>query len=518
MPSPAIPKPKTFNAKNFEKFFGKVLSWLRVKVPASGLEVTDHAIRWCRLSGGTPQTIVVKLSPGILQDGKIIDKPAFLMALQELKTSAFGSRHKSKADMVVLSMGSTLTFMRLFQLPLVARDRLEKAVALNLQMLAPSDASDTSSGWQIIREDRDQGKFEVAGMFIDRASIEEMVSALREIGFVAVAAESKAVSLARVITKGQNDFDQKGSYITLAIDDVGMDFLVVRNGVLCFEYAILWREFADQQGNVSEDAFSAALARGIRQITNFYQQHWSDIPTAILVSAGDIFERVRTVIAASVPENMAGSIFPLGFGSVNSVQDVPVAFGAALRGIGSDESQGEITFLGADAIGIYEQQRILFFLRFWRIAIPLVCAIILGAGIAVDMLWLSRTEATIAASLPNVPSSVATQLATFADSAKVFNESVKYVQSIESSLSPKGPVLTNILLVAAGSNVTLTRISLAAATTPVGISGSATSQGVVLAFKNALVSSTFVGSVSLPLSAIQPSNGGFSFSMTVTLK
>lgn len=517
MIQPLPPKPTPNRGEQWNKMFQHVLSWLRVKVPASGLEITDHAIRWCRLGGKAPQIFIAKLSPGILQDGKILDRPAFLTALQDVRAAVFGSHQKSKTEMVVLSMGSTLTFMRIFQLPLVAHDRLEKAVALNLQMLAPSDASDTSSGWQVIREDRDQGRFEIAGMFIDRASVEDMVEALREVGFVTVAAESKAVSLARVVTKGQTDLDQKGDYIGVAVDDVGMDFIIIRNGVLCFEYALLWREFSDPQGNVSGDAFAGALARGIRQIVNFYQQHWSDIPMAILVAAGDMFDRVREVIAASVPPNMAESILPIGFGSADSAKEVPVAFGAALRGIGSEESESEITFLGADAIGIYQEQRTLFFLRFWRVVIPLVLGLVLIAGWAVDDLWLSRSEAAIAASLPNVSASVAAQLATFAASAQTFNQSVKYVQTIESSLSPKNTFIGEILSVASANNVTLTHISMTTGS-PVGITGSASVQGAVLAFKNALASTTYIGSVSLPLSAIRPANGGFTFSMTLTLK
>lgn len=516
-PNPPIHKPVSKEAEWWKKFFRRALFWLCVRVPASGLEVGDHAIRWCRLGGTAPRTAVVKLTPGVVMEGRIIDKPAFMASLQELRTLAFGKRGVLKTDIVVLSMSSTLTFMRLFPLPIVNSDQLKKAVALNIQMLAPTGEMDTSSGWQIVYEDRDQGRFEIAAMFVDRSSVEGMVTACREGGFVVVAAESKAVSLARVVARGQTDLDPNGYYIAVALDDVGLDFVIIRNGVLCFEYALPWHEFADPQGNVSGDDFTRALSRGIRQIENFYQQHWSDVPAAILVAAGNMFDQVRAILVANVSPSIAGAIFPLGFGSADVLKDVPVAFGAALRGIGSDESQHEITFLDADAVGIYEQERSLLFLRFWRVVIPLVLGVVLLSAWCINSFWFSRSVVIENASLPNLPISVASQLATFAASAQTFNQSVQYVQGIESSLDPKSTVIIAIQSLATLDNVMLSQINISEGG-PIAINGSASSENAILAFKGGLSSTTSITAVSLPLSAIQSSNGGFTFSITATMQ
>jgi hypothetical protein len=495
-----------------KKLWRRLLFLLRVEVPIDGLEVTDHAIRWCRVGGLVPQVATVQLPPQVCEGGKILDKPAFLAALREVHAVATGASKKSASQvMVTLSFGSIQMFMRLFELPLTDRKRLEKAVALNLQMVSPGSANSTAAGWQVVREDVDQVRVQVAGLFADRPLVDDMIATLREAGFVAVAAESRAVSLARGLARGMGGADPAASYIGVLCDDTGPDFFIFHSGVLGFEYSVPWSQIADPQGAVSTEALAAALTQGARQIMNFYRQHWSDTPAAAFVSAGDLFETVQAALGTEFKE----PILPLDFGP--EAAGVSVAFGAALRG-GMPEAGGqEITFLGADAASLYDQEKTLFFLRFWRTVLPTVFLVILAAALMVDFAWLHRSASDAKAAVPPAPPTLIAQASDLAVAAQTFNKLVGFVSSIEASPEPDAAVAA-FEAAASASGVTISRLTLPTGNAPVTITGMAVSEESIVAFKNAVSALQSISSTSLPLSAIQPTNGGYSFTLTAQRK
>ena len=64
------------------------------------------------------------------------------------------------------------------------------------------------------------------------------------------------------------------SYLLLDIDNSGIDFLIIRKGKLYFEYASRWNDLADQKGQIYVTKFKEALEADMRQVMNFYTQHW----------------------------------------------------------------------------------------------------------------------------------------------------------------------------------------------------------------------------------------------------
>jgi hypothetical protein len=494
-----------------KNFWKHLLVWLRVEVPADGLEVSDYGIRWCRTHRGAPENVVVPLTTGIIKDGKILDRPAFLAALQQVRGGILGKRAAGKANiMVTLSFDSIPTSMRLFSLPWIERDRLTNAVALNLKMAMPGSESETVAGWRIVEKDQARGNILVSALFAEKELLDDMVDALREARFLTVAAEPKAVSLARAIGQGQAvNTDPAGHYLTIYSDDTALEFAIIREGVLGFSYAIPWLQMSDAQGAISQEAFNAAVAQGARQIMNFYRQHWPDIPTAVLIFAGDLFDAIQKVVS---PE-LTVPIMPFVIGSSAAPSIVPVAFGAALRAGIPEENGQEITFEG-----VYYEERTIAFFRFWGFMMPAVFIVMCALLASADFLWITHSEANALAAEPNLSSGASDQLDRLIASATAFNQSVAYVAQIEMQ-KPKGPIITALEGAAQASGVTLSQIIISSPVSPIAISGTASSEDAVVAFKNALTSSTVISSVSLPLSAIQPSSqGGYLFSLTVTLR
>src|ERR1700722_18707504 len=135
-----------------QSFLDKLLAWLRVKPIVCGLDISDQALRLVYFDGGVWRLHAVRLEPGTLASGKIKDRAKFLAALAALRDVAkVGGGNKSKKKInVVVSLTSVSVYGQVFNLPALSGEELAKAVALNLQMASPGEASKTYSDWQIV--------------------------------------------------------------------------------------------------------------------------------------------------------------------------------------------------------------------------------------------------------------------------------------------------------------------------------------------------------------------------------
>ena len=65
-------------------FLERLVSALRVRQNAGGLEVSDEVLRFAYYDGALWQLQSVRLAPGVVVDGRIKDREAFRAALLEL--------------------------------------------------------------------------------------------------------------------------------------------------------------------------------------------------------------------------------------------------------------------------------------------------------------------------------------------------------------------------------------------------------------------------------------------------
>ena len=352
----------------------RLLRVLRIRPVTGGLEVTDQLFRLAYFDGSTWQFRAIRIEPGICEGGRIKDKAAFNSALASLRSQVPELVRKNSTMNVVVSLGATSMYNQILSLPLVKGEGFGTAVRLNLQMSSPTDMAQVYSGWEIINRDESVGRAEVLGAFADRSIVDEMTKALFDVGFMAVAVESKAFAIARVVREYGPGFDQKKSYIIAIIDDSGLDFLIIRNGRLCFEYMNPWQDIADEKGTVTIEKFTQAFTLGLRQVLNFYRQHWRDPVAGIGLSGESLVAESSAAIEAmeSIP------IFLLEDAIGRAVPDTWIgAFGSGLRGVASRSKDREITFLGEGAKELFENSRILDFLSFWRVAVPVVFSVLL---------------------------------------------------------------------------------------------------------------------------------------------
>jgi len=496
---------------------GKVLRLLHIRPIEGGLEVTDQLLRLAYFDGTVWQFRAVRIEPGVSESGKIKDEFAFAAALAALRSQIPELANKESAMNVIISLGAASIYNQIFNLPLITGSNFETAVKLNLQMSSSVIAAEAYSGWEVISRNEAAGRVEVLGAFADRSVVDAMTGALFSAGFVVTAVESKALAIARMMREYGSGLDPEKSYLVAIIDDSGLDFIIVRHGRLCFEYMDPWRDIADKKGEITLDRFKHAFALDLRQVVNFYRQHWTD-PLAAIGLSGDTFVvEARSVIEATEPMLVFSLEDALG-GSVPNAWIV--ALGSGLRGATVRNKDHEITFLGGGAKKLFENSKVINFLSFWRVAVPVVLAILLGVFIVTNV-FLQTTEsndATYSASIVSVGAGTAKEMTDLVAQANAFNNSVAMIASTEASPTLRYSLISAIANAASATGVVVTRITLQSDTQPILVAGQATSESAILAFKSAIEQVPNFDSVNLPLAGVQGSGSSFSFSMTFSEK
>jgi hypothetical protein len=494
--------------------FERFLSALRVRQNAGGIEVSDQVLRFAYYDGALWQLQALRLAPDIVVDGRIKNKEAFRAALLELKSKIFRRKSGKKKVNVVASLSSTNVYSQVFSLPLLEGDSLEKAVGLNIQMISPVDISEMYTDWQILARNETTGQCDFLSVFIDRPIVDEMISALSEVGFATMAVESKGLVLARMLREKGKELDNAKSYVVASIDNVGIDFLIIRKGELYFEYMSQWRDLADEKGQISMEMFATTIEKSIHQVMNFYGQHWSDPVSGIFIISSALYEETRSAIAVSTSVPVVPCMFY--FGGQEISPEWFVALGCGMRSIEFGKRKEEISLLSVSAEETFRRGQFVDFMDFWRIIVPVIFAFTIAMLVGIDIFLAqikqsSMAEAT-AAFKNGSPAEITAALATASD----FNRSVALIQTIENGAKPKIPIISVIEAAAASNGVSVTKISFQSGDGSVAFSGTAGSEDQIFSFEKNIQNNSDFANVDVPLSDIQKQMGGGVFVFTMT--
>ena len=347
---------------------------------------------------------------------------------------------------------------------------------------------------------------------MERKTVEEMVDALFEAGFVAMAAETKALALTRVLREKSVGMDAAKSYLFINIDGSGINFLIIRNSALYFEYSTPWRDLMDEKGEVPVSTFETSLAVSLRQVMNFHSQHWPEPMSAVILSAVALAEQAEKVIGTNIAIPTVRLTLVMGQ-PISS--EWLAALGSSLQGTGLGAGDRQINLLGDDLRDRFHEEHFLRFMRFWRVAVPITLGlVVLTFTIADVFLTGTRTDIESRSDF-NFGAEQAGEAANLQVSAQAFNQFVTLVAGAERAQQPKSAVLNPLLAFAGAAGVTIGSVNVSSYGSPISLSGSAPSEDKVIAFKAALEGDPRFNTVNLPLTGIQSNgNNNVSFSMT----
>ena len=221
------------------------------ETPVSGLEISDSVIHFLSLRPSGLVKSEMRLPPGVIQDGNVLNSDAFQKALVSLASSLALPR-KNLSVIIVIPSGRV--YLQLFSLPYLSEQNLNNAATLNLQMISPIPYHQAYVDWELLDEESSRGELRLIGAFSEKENIERIVSAVKSAGFNPIAVEPSIIALTRTLSQVTNP-EMKAPHVVLHVSSSGMDFAGVKNGRVYFDYFVAWWAMYGGKAQISGEGF-----------------------------------------------------------------------------------------------------------------------------------------------------------------------------------------------------------------------------------------------------------------------
>ena len=483
--------------------FKKILRFVRPYIEVGGLVISNGSLTFVSIGaqGKNIKKISLKVPAGTIEEGKLVEKKAFLSLLWELH-SQITSKKWSKIP-VIVSISDADVYTQSFLLPLLKDSNLEEAIRLNMQVISPLDFSRVYSDWQKIgSSQKSTHEMEILSSFTSKELIDSLYDLLIAANFIPVAIEQKAMSIIRLIDFSQKSVPDGEPFFVLYIDSDGLSFSVIRDSSLYFNHFSSWSNVADQRSldrEISFTDFRNLIIQETHRVINFYSGRFSEeIKKTYLITPG-LEKEVENIIQ----DNFSLEVVPF------QIKDYPVelsfacALGAALRGTipRSRDIQISLAPEGTETKFIHSQ--IISFVFFWRnliiVSLSVLAAAFLGVFILMNVFVKNTTG-----DLANLSSSYnVTYFSSLKKEADSFNESIQRALIAKSQQSHWSWLISEIYR-KAGTKITINRIFIQSFNVPVILNARAPKESDAVEFKNALETISSLTKVDLPLSSLVP--------------
>jgi len=466
-------------------YFKKLTGILRGEIMSGGLEISDSTLRFAYFDGRVWQMVSMRLEGGIIKENQILDRDKFVASLVAFKKEILKKNRPSKKISVVLTLSSVSVYTQVFSLPLLSGSALQEAIGLNLKMTTPSGSDQTYSGYQVVGRDEAVGRVDVLAAFISKNFVDQVTEDLLQAGFIAVAIEPRAVSLARLVREESVGLDSYRSFIVMSVDNEAIEILILRGQQVYFEYFNSWRQLQGDLKQISLADFKNTITRNLRQVITYYGQHWSDpVADIVLISPG-LNDEIKKIITDG---------FQLKIRDLSLRLDKPIAaewfvvLGGAVRARGSVKIDDSLTLAGDGSRATYRESQIISFINFWSFAVSAIFILLLSAYVA-TYVYLGNLENSFNGSKNLVSDTKKVQeVNNLRAEAANFNTSVLNIAGTKRLGEERSLVLELVHKLAGENQVTIGKFSFSSFGTPVSLFASAPTTDNIFAFVKVLQS------------------------------
>jgi len=498
----------------FKQLLEKILLFLRTRSKIGGLEISDTILRFTYFNGLEWKLFGLRLPYGVIENGQIKNYDTFVDALKIFhRNIAFQLKIKGQINAVVV-LSSSSVYTQVFSLPLLEGKNLEKAIQLNIQMIAPVEISKTYAGWQVINRDKENSRVEVLSVFINREVVEEFSRALKEAGFLAVSLESRALALTRTIRELSFNFELLKPCLIVNLDASGLDVLIMRNGRLYFEYFTSLRDIQGEKKQISRQLLENVIVKNIYQVINFYSSHWKDAISRVFV----ITPGAEEEIINQIKENFALTVETVKLRINQPINSSWfVVLGSGIRAKIPHHQDKEITLLGVSSQAEFHTKQMFDFFAFWRTLIPIVLGFLLII-LLLGNLFLGRIKRSLESQPAlNIAENQVKEIEQLEQEAQEFNQSLSFIQTLQNNTVPLSDFLEKVAEIAKTNEIVLNRFYFQSYEAPILLSAEAKSNEQILNFKKDLESSGIFAVVDLPFNSIQGGPTAYSFIVNLTI-
>ncbi len=462
-------------------------------IQIGGLEVTDSVINFYDILGGSALIASLRLTPGIVEDGKVKNGEGanFTEALKTVHSQI--TINPKKNISVILTLQSNNVYVQSFNVSKAAESNLEEAAELNLRMISPMPIEKTYYGWQRIADNGAHGgSIELLGAFMPSAGVDSIVTALHEANFSVAAVEFSALSLVRQLVSLKK-INNNLSYLVMHVTAEGLDFVVVKNNNVYFNYFHPWRLVQADARSITLANMEMAVNDEVSKVLNFYLGRSGNQIKDMIVVTPLLGEEIVNAVTKKFKDIKTSFL---------SSEEVTAVSGAAIRGLVPRYKDTNISLTGESAVKIFEEQEVLEFTYLWRkVAITVVSFILLVFSAGYIYLSGLDNKLTTKGIQTGDTQVVASEFTSLQAKATDFNRTIDLVKSVQKSDVKITPFL-NYLNQLMGSSVSFDKLTIQSLSSPVVVSGVAQDSNSVLDFKKKLDSQKQFANISVPLSDI----------------
>lgn len=456
-----------------------------------GIHVTDTVITYLKLEGEDWTKATVRLAPGVVSGGVVVDKEKFEASLHELKEK-ISPNFKEKV-FVVLSLSTKVVYIQPVTLPEVGDKDVMEATVLNMQMVSPIDADMAYMGWQAM-DSRGNNMMEktVLGAFVPRDVVDNMTNLLHRAGFRVAVVEFETLSLARAV-RYKKIIEVGKPYIIVEMGVAGVQLAVVRKGVPLFHVFHPWKYIQGDNKVVVVGEFMEILRGDVRRIMNFYSSRWGNDPIEDLV-----------IISSSLVEDIskvAREDFPKLNVHTREPAEISAVEGAAIRGKNLKDVDFEIDLSNFSDRGSLLNEYSISFVHIWRNTYTTALGFLMVLFLGLDIFMAVVDGGVLGGDVLIDSHPQIAELNELQNTANEFNSLVMKVGGLKGDGGDLNSLLQKVSLVA-GPDVTITRLQYSMTDKSLFLVGSVVNQEKAIEFKNRLQEVPEFLDVDLPLTNI----------------
>lgn len=342
--------------KTLSEYLTGLVRQLSTEPVIGGLVLGDAIIQYISL-GSTPKAASVRLPPGVIREGRVLDSEKLIAALKSLRDLADPEK-KVRRLPVVLSLPTASIYTQSFQIPNVGAEKISESAVLNLKMLSPIPESSAYLAYQLLGESADH--YEMLGAVAEKKEVDSFRSALEAAGFSAIVSEFSSLSLARAIASNLGVKNQ--SSVVLYVSSDGIQLLIVRGGGLYFTYFRSWISIQGEARQISKEVFENAVSQEMQKVLNFALSRFREnINQVFLLAPG-----METQIDQFLENRFGLKVEPLVLPGWSLTPHWYSAFGAAMRGKMDRSEDSFLTLSEHTAFELFRQEQALNFTVLWR--------------------------------------------------------------------------------------------------------------------------------------------------------
>lgn len=484
--------------------------------PVGGLEIEADGFRYALASGNRLITTSLRLPPEIIKDHKVADPQKIIQALQFFARQVQAATGQKLPLPVVVSLPFSQTYLQVFQLPPLPRGDKEDAARLNLQMISPIPLPSAYYDWEELGLSGvgNGGQVDFLAAFAPAAEVDAFTIALSAAGFITVAVEFSYLALARIAAETAPAGE---ACLLVASSGSGLDFTVVRQGKVYFNYSVSWQGMGVGVEGMTAPSFAAGVTRSLNQVLNFYAGRWGGaVKEAVVAAPGG----AQILVEAIAKSGLGLAVKPLASARFGTQLDPHwlVPAGLALRGEIPRAHDKLISLARVGTEAEYANVQIGVFIRFWRtILVSALGFLVVVFLISNFFLGQKAEELSLDGMDSKRYADITKETSALAEQAETFNGLIEMIRMSNDERANWSPFLKKMASLA-GSQITVQRIFYQSASAPVVVSGIGNNEQAILGFKERLEQDGDFAEVALPLSNVSHIGDRVMFNLSFLIK